>query len=59
MEDQGVVLGAALGLKYFGNGIFIQAVGSQAVNRLRGDGHQAPIANDLGGNFRGLGGLCV
>ena len=59
MEDQGVVLGAALGLKYFGNGIFIQAVGSQAVDSLRGDGHQAPIANDRGGNFWGVGGVCV
>ena len=52
VEDQGIVLGAALGLKNFQDGVFVQAVGAQAVDRLRGDCHQTAVSNNGGGNFR-------
>ena len=48
MEDQGVILGAALGDEDFGHGIGIQTVGTQTVNGLRGDGHQSAGADDPG-----------
>ena len=59
VENQGVVLGTALGLKDLGNGLFVQAIGPQTINRFRGDGHQLPLLNQIrrnGGRFRGLGG---
>ena len=52
MENQGVILGTALGLKDSGNGVFIQAVGTQAVNRFRGNGHQAAVFDDFRRNGR-------
>ena len=45
MEDQGVILGTALCRKDSGNGVFIQAVGPQTVNRLRGNRHQLALAD--------------
>ena len=46
MEDEGVVLGAALGLKYMPHRFFIQGVGSQTVHRFRGDAQQPAAAED-------------
>ncbi len=40
VKDQGIVLGTALGFEDFGNGFFVQAVGSQTVDSLRRNGHQ-------------------
>ena len=59
MENQRIVLGTTLGLEDFQNRLFIQAVGAQTVDRLRGDGHQAAVLDDGGGNFRGFRSLCV
>ena len=42
MEDQGVVLGAALGLEDVPHRFAVEAIGPQAVHRLRGDAHKAP-----------------
>ena len=39
VEDQGVVLGAALGLEDVGHRLRVKPVGPQAVHRLRGDAH--------------------
>ena len=47
MQDQWVVLGAALGLKNAGHRLWIKAVGPQAVDRLRGDADQPAPADDL------------
>ena len=52
VEDQRIVLGATLGLKDFQNGVFVQSVGTQAIDRLRGDCHQAAVSNNGGSNFR-------
>ena len=47
VDDQRVIRGAALGLVDFLHGLPIQGVGGQAVDRLRGDGHQAAPAEDV------------
>ena len=52
MEDQGVILGTALCRKDSGNGVFIQAVGPQTVNRFRRNGHQASVFDDFRRNCR-------
>ena len=49
MEDQGIILGPALHLENTPDGGGVGPVGSQAVHRLRGDAHQAPLPEDLGG----------
>ena len=48
MQDQGIVLGTALGLKDLSNGFFVQTVGAQTVDGFRGDGHQTAAFD----NFR-------
>ena len=58
MQDQGIVLGPALCRKDLGHCLFIQSVGAQTVNRLRGDSHQAAVFDDFRGNFRGIGFIC-
>ena len=58
VQNQGVVLRTALGLKDFGNGFFVQTVGTQAVDGLRGNGNQTALHNDIGSNCRGLGIFC-
>ena len=52
VEDQGIVLRATLGLKNFQNGVFVQSVGTQAIDRLRGDCHKTAVSNNGGSNFR-------
>ena len=49
MEDQGVVLGTALGLENMADRLRIQPVGPQTVDRLRGDAQKAPPPEDGGG----------
>ena len=46
VEDQGVILGTALGLEDLSHGGGVQAVGAQAVDRLRGEGQKAAGAED-------------
>ena len=46
MENEGVVLGTALGLEDPAHGLGIQSVGSQTVNRLRRDAQQAAVPED-------------
>ena len=48
MQDQRIVRRAALDLKDLRNGSFVQTVGTQTVNGLRGNGHQAAVFD----NFR-------
>ena len=47
MEDQGVVLGTALGLKDLGYRFFIQTVGTKTVDCLRGNCYKAATADDF------------
>ena len=54
VEDQGIVLGAALGLEDPPDRVAVQAVGAQAVYRLRGDGHQAAVLENFRRNRRGI-----
>ena len=49
MKDQGIVIGPALGLKNAADGISVQTVGAQTIDRLRGNGHQASLPQQLGG----------
>ena len=49
MENQWVILGTALGLKDFQDGITVQTIGSQPVNRLCGQSHQAAVFENLCG----------
>ena len=44
MEDQGIVLGTALGDEDFRNGAFVQTVGTQTVDRLRRDRHKTALS---------------
>ena len=44
---------AAFGLKNFGNGVCIQRIGGEAINRLRGQGHDFTGALEFGGAFHG------
>ena len=48
MDDEGIVLGPALGLEDPLHRGAVQGVGPQAVHRLRGDAHQAAVPQDLG-----------
>ena len=56
MQNEGVVLRPALSQEDFGDCVFIQTVGPQAVDRFRGDGHQLTTANDF---RRDGGGICI
>ena len=47
MDDEGIVLGPALGLKDPLHRGAVQSVGPQAVHRLRGDAQQAAPAENL------------
>lgn len=49
VEDQGVVLRTALGLKNMPHRFRVEAIGPQAVDRLRGDAQQAAVPEDGGG----------
>ena len=55
MQNERVVPGPALGLKYFGHGLRIQPVGAQTVDRLGGKRHQPALANEVRRYGRGLG----
>ncbi len=55
MEDQRVVLGATLGNENLCHGLLIQAVSTQAVDCLRGNGNQPTLSDQLGSNPRSLG----
>ena len=49
MDDQGIVLRAALGHKDLLHRLAVAGVGGNAVHRLGGQGHQLPAAQQLGG----------
>ena len=51
MEDEGVVLGAAFGLKDAQHRRFVQGIRAQTVHRFRGDAQKAAVADDLRGFF--------
>ena len=51
MEDEGVVLGPALGLEDAADRRRVQAVGPQAVDCFRGDAHKATLPEKGGGGF--------
>ena len=51
VQNQGVVLWTTLGFKNFRHGSFVQTVCAQTVNRLRGDRHQLPPANQVSRNL--------
>ena len=51
VQNQGVVLWTTLGFKNFRHGSFVQTVCAQTVNRLRGDRHQFPPANQVSRNL--------
>ena len=44
MDDERVVLRTALGLKDLVDSLCVQCVGTQAVDRFRGNSHQSPLA---------------
>ena len=48
MQDQRVILGAALGFKDLGNRQGVQTIGTQSVHSFRGNRHQATFFD----NFR-------
>ena len=48
MQNQRIVLGTALCLENFGNSVLVQAVGTQTVNSLCGNGYQFAIHNQIG-----------
>ena len=52
MKDQGIVLWTSLCLKDLNNRLLVQPIGAQAVNRFRGNGHQAAPADDVCGGLR-------
>ena len=47
MDDEGVVLRTALGLENLMNRSLVQRVGAQTVNRLRGDGYQSSLPQNI------------
>ena len=58
VEDQGVILGTALGNEDLGNGFFVKAIGTQAIYGFCGQRDQAAVFDDFrGGSCRG-GVLC-
>ena len=50
MENQRVILGPPLHLEDAPDGVGVGPVGPQAVYRLRGEGHQPPLPENLGGS---------
>ena len=54
VENQWIVLGPPLGFKNLCNGLFVQTVGTQAVNRLGGNGYQSAALDDLRRDCRRL-----
>ena len=54
VQDQGIVLGTALGFEDFCYGGFVQPVGAETVDRLCGDGNQLALPDQLGGTRRGF-----
>ena len=54
MENQRVILGPALGLKYFQHRIGIQTVGAQAIDRLRGNAQQPAASDDVRRSIQGV-----
>ena len=51
MDDQGIVLRAALGHEDLLHCLAVAGVGGNAVHRLSGQGHQLPAAQQLGGLY--------
>ena len=47
MENQRVILGPALCLKYFQHRIGIQTIGAQAIDRLRGNAQQSAVPDNI------------
>ena len=47
MDDERVVLRTALGLKDLVDSLCVQCVGTQAVDRFRGNSHQSPLPQDV------------
>ena len=58
MEDQGIVLGTALGLEDLQHGVFVQTVGTETVDGFGRNGYQATGFNDFRGGWRSVGILC-
>ena len=54
VQNQGIVLGTALGFEAFGNGIFVQTVGTQTLDSLRGNGYQFAGFDQICGNNGGV-----
>ena len=54
MDDEGVILGTALGLENAAHRILVQAVGAQAVDRLRGNAEKAAPTQDRGCLLNGM-----
>ena len=54
MQNERVILGAALGLENPGLSLLVQAVGAQTVDRLRGQRHQLAPPQKRGGLLRGV-----
>ena len=55
MKDQRIVLGAAFGFEYFGNGSFLQSIGAKAVDGFCWKGNQAASADDFRCRFCTVG----
>ena len=51
VQDQGIILGTAFGLKNFHNGVFVQTVGTKTVDRFCGNCHQTAVFNDICRSF--------
>ena len=49
MDDEGIVLGTALGFKDPQNGVGVQSVGRQTVDRFGGDAHHLPLPQQFSG----------
>ena len=54
MDDQGIVLRAALGHKDLLHSLAVAGIGSNAVNRLGGQGHQLTVLQQGSGFFNAL-----
>ena len=59
MEDEGVILGAALGLKDGVDSLRIQPVGPQAVDRFSRDAHKTAGGQDPGSPLYVVGGQAL
>ena len=53
VDDQGIVRGPALGGVDLPGGCGVQGVSAQAVDGLRGEGHQAAVSDDFSGLAQG------